>query len=151
MGEILSVDELRREIILAPQYGANDPGSSQSGKSVRVLFSGKQAMYGDGIERVFPRCVQVGGIIRLWGQNMVAEKGLFTATEIRGCWGGGCGDPTGVRLRLLEGHRMMHRSQDQKTSLSSPSQVSKNAPEMQHMVEPREGSGPKGCEAGDGR
>jgi uncharacterized membrane protein YgcG len=109
IGEVLGMDTKRGEISLAP-LATNDVSTGSGHEEVvRIEVSQEFLLRRRGKSRFFPGCVEVGKTIRLWGQDLRASRGVFVVTEIRGCRGGGCSDPTGVRLRLLEGRRGMSK------------------------------------------
>ena len=90
MGKVLSFNTMEQEIEVAPQKSNNK--KLESGfKGENVLVQSKIAL---------PACVSTGANIRLWGEVLQGEINTFIATDIRGCRGGGCSDPTGVRSRL---------------------------------------------------
>jgi hypothetical protein len=90
MGKVLSVNSARNEIEVAPEVLTGD-NSVSSATEENVLVQSKVAL---------PACVTTGSKIRLWGERLPDDITTFIATEIRGCRGGGCSDPTGVRSRL---------------------------------------------------
>lgn len=114
MGKVLAVDPEKMEITIAPLSTGRVSETDLSHEPVQVRIAEDNNLpMGD--ETVFlPRCVVVGEKIRLWGRRGKHGEHLFFATDIRGCRGGGCSDPTGVRFRLLQGrkHKMRHRNSD---------------------------------------
>jgi len=89
MGKVLSVNSAKNEIEVVPEV-LKDNNSVSSATEENVLVQSKVAL---------PACVITGAKIRLWGERH-PDDNTFIATEIRGCRGGGCSDPTGVRSRL---------------------------------------------------
>lgn len=102
IGKVLSVDSEQMEITLAPKQTGNVFGTGTERENILVRIAEVNNLTRDGRTVVFPGCVVAGRTIRLWGRKMENEKNVFLATDIRGCMGGGCGDPTGVRSRLLQ-------------------------------------------------
>ncbi len=90
MGKVLSFNTIEKEIEVAPQ-SSNNTKLEPALKGEKVLVHSKIAL---------PACVTTGADIRLWGEVLQGETNTFIATDIRGCRGGGCSDPTGVRSRL---------------------------------------------------
>ena len=90
MGKVLSVDTAKNEIEVVPE-ALSDDKSGESANEESVFVQSKV---------VLPPCVIIGAKIRLWGNRPPDHIKTFIATEIRGCRGGGCSDPTGVRSRL---------------------------------------------------
>lgn len=91
MGKVLSVNSVKNEIEVAPEV-LTDDNSGSSATEENVLVQSKVAL---------PPCVTTGAKIRLWGERLPDDINIFIATEIRGCRGRGCSDPTGVRSRLF--------------------------------------------------
>ena len=90
MGKVLSVNNAKNEIEVVPE-GLPDNKSIASTKKESIFVQSKVAL---------PACVIIGAKIRLWGKRLPDDIHTFIATDIRGCRGGGCSDPTGVRSRL---------------------------------------------------
>lgn len=90
MGKVLSVNSARNEIEVVPEILTGDNSVSNATEE-NVLVQSKVAL---------PACVTIGAKIRLWGERLPDDINTFIATEIRGCRGRGCSDPTGVRSRL---------------------------------------------------
>jgi len=89
MGKVLSVNSAKKEIEVSPHISTKKQESGIKGETVFVQS-----------KIVLPACVIIGATIRLWGERLPGDSNTFIATDIRGCRGGGCSDPTGVRSRL---------------------------------------------------
>jgi hypothetical protein len=98
MGKVLSVDFRKKEIELASQTPMTRKESD--GKGVTVLVQSNNTL---------PGCVVIGAYIRIWGKRLSEDSNTFVANDIRGCRGGGCADPTGVRSRLSIKGKKQHR------------------------------------------
>jgi uncharacterized membrane protein YgcG len=98
MGKVLSINSQKKEIEVAPQISTTKQESGIEDET--VLVQSKIAL---------PACVIIGANIRLWGKRLPGAINTFIATDIRGCRGGGCSDPTGVRSRLSRKGKQ-HRS-----------------------------------------
>jgi hypothetical protein len=89
MAKVITVNAEEKKVEVAPILSKQE---LDAGKKVRNIF----------VEANFalPDCVTAGALIRLWGEQLPGGVNTFIATDIRGCRGGGCQDPTGVRSRL---------------------------------------------------
>lgn len=105
MGKVLAVDLERMEIEIVPLSIGKQSHKGSDNKAFFVRIAEENNLPEEGETIVFPRCVVVGDTIRLWGNRVQNEEHIFYATDIRGCRGGGCSDPTGVRSRLLQSRK----------------------------------------------
>lgn len=101
MGKVLAVDMQRMEIQLAPRKSGKMAHPFSENEKILVRLAKENNLPRESDEVVFPGCVSLGMTIRLWGTRASTEEGIFVVTDIRGCRGKGCSDPTGVRSRLL--------------------------------------------------
>lgn len=94
-GEILAVDKENMQITLRPGGSTADAVAEITVRlPAKIMFSGQSA------KMRLPGCVVPGNRVRVWGKASI-ESWQFTATDIRGCGGDACNDPTGVRIRLF--------------------------------------------------
>jgi len=114
MGKVQAVDLEKMEIEIVPLTTGIQSAKGADNKPILVRIADENNLPGEGEDVVFPRCVVVGDSIRLWGNRVHNGDHLFFATDIRGCRGGGCSDPTGVRSRLLQSRKnsQRHRQND---------------------------------------
>ena len=105
MGKVLAVDLEKMEIEIVPLSTGKLSETGSDNEAILVRIAEENNLPGEGEDDVFPRCVVVGDSIRLWGNKVQNGDHIFFATDIRGCRGGGCSDPTGVRSRLLQGRK----------------------------------------------
>lgn len=104
--KVLAVDSEKMTIEVLPlSAGKTGDTGSESGQAFIVRIAEENSLVRNGRDVGFPGCVRVGENIRLWGWISQNVENLFLATDIRGCRGGGCFDPTGVRSRLLQGRK----------------------------------------------
>lgn len=98
-GEVLALDE--KNLMVRLKTTGNDSGGQTVliGLHKDLLFHTQS-----GILRL-PGCLTVGNYVRFWGKHQDTGNELFLATEVRGCGRQGCGDPTGVRSRLMQEKR----------------------------------------------
>ena len=99
-GEVAEVNRERQEFVLVsvtPEWGEGEQAVTE--KRVTVKAMGSILPQSEEGKTLLPGCVQVGEMVRVWGESMTVEAGFF-ASDIRGCRGKGCSDPTGVRSRL---------------------------------------------------
>ncbi len=102
MGEVLTVNHKTMEIEIQPQELPENKASDIQSEMLSVE-----------VQSNIPACATVGATIRLWGQYQKGTSSRkFLATEIRGCRGGGCSDPTGVRSRLSQGGNRQHKEHE---------------------------------------
>ena len=109
MGKVLAVDLEKMEIEIVPLAAGKLFKTSSDNEAILVRIAEENNLPGEGEDVVFPRCVVVGDSIRLWGKRAQNSDHIFFATDIRGCRGGGCSDPTGVRSRLLQSRKKDQR------------------------------------------
>ncbi len=98
VGKILTIDSEKMEFEVVPLSPSDNDTIL-----VRIAEAHNLPMDNTGVS--FPGCVVVGESVRLWGTQSVDDAHLFLTTDIRGCRGGGCSDPTGVRSRLLRARK----------------------------------------------
>ena len=136
MGKVLAVDPNKMEIEIAPLPAEKQSETGVDNTIILVRIAEENNLPRDGRTVFFPRSVVVGERIRLWGSMVQNGNSVFVATDIRGCRGRGCSDPTGVRSRLLQSR--------------------KNSPRRRHIDDAgkghgrREGSGGGGFGGGGG-
>ncbi len=104
-GMVLRVDRDRRELTVEPRHGQKLFADLAGKEQVLVRIAENNNLPKNGAETSLPLCVSPGNRIRLWGVMVEGEQPFFEATDIRGCRGGVCGDPTGVRFRLQRHRR----------------------------------------------
>ena len=114
MGKVLAVHPNKMEIEIAPLPPGKPSETGVDNTTILVRIAEENNLPRDGETVFFPRFVVVGERIRLWGRMVQNGAPLFVATDIRGCRGRGCSDPTGVRYRLLQirKHKQRHRHID---------------------------------------
>lgn len=103
-GKVLEVDRGRMELTVKPQHVEELSGTLKGENRILVRIAQRNNLPRDETGVYLPQCVFPGNSVRLWGRRDKEEKSVFLATDIRGCRGGGCEDPTGVRSRLQK-HR----------------------------------------------
>lgn len=103
MARVLTIDPEALELTVVT------PADPDSQITVRIAEKNVLPQSDQGI--FFPRCVAQGSTIRIWGTREELETPLFVASEIRGCGGSGCSDPTGVRLRLRKDRKHKKHSE----------------------------------------
>lgn len=104
-GKVLRVDRDRRELTVEPRHGEKLFGDLAGKKQVLVRIAENNNLPKNEAGTFLPLCVAPGNTIRLWGVKVAGEQPFFVATDIRGCRGGVCDDPTGVRIRLQKHRR----------------------------------------------
>lgn len=109
MGKVLAVDLEKMEIEIVPQAAGKSSTTDSNNEAILVRIAEENNLPGESESVFFPRCVVVGDSIRLWGNRAENGDHIFFATDIRGCRGGGCSDPTGVRSRLLQSRKGSNR------------------------------------------
>lgn len=109
MGKVLAVNLEKMEIEIVPLSTEKLSKTGSDNEAILVRIAEENNLPGEGETVVFPRCVVVGDSIRLWGNRAKNGDHIFFATDIRGCRGGGCSDPTGVRSRLLQSRKHSQR------------------------------------------
>ena len=109
MGKVLAVDLEKMEIEIVPLSPGKLPEAGSDNEAILVRIAEENNLPGEGETVFFPRCVVIGDSIRLWGNKAQNGDHIFFATDIRGCRGGGCSDPTGVRSRLLQSRKGSNR------------------------------------------
>jgi hypothetical protein len=114
MGKVLAVHPNKMEIEIAPLPAEKLSETGADNITILVRIAEENNLPGNGRTVFFPRSVVVGERIRLWGSMVQNGDPVFVATDIRGCRGRGCFDPTGVRYRLLQirKHKQRHRHID---------------------------------------
>ena len=135
VGKVVAVDVQKMEIEVEPQSPLQLFKEAESRRTVTVRLSKRNTIKTNDRSSPFPECVVPGKKIRLWGEKEKSSNRVFTATDIRGCGGGGCQDPTGVRSRL----RKMRERTYQQLSVADHNRDGVRA-----------GSGREGRDAGDG-
>ena len=85
--KIVSIDRVKGE--MTARVTGQSASDTNSAEPLTILFFPEQ----------FPRHVEIGDAIRLWGEYLQGETKAFQAQTIRGHHGHG-NDPTGVRSRL---------------------------------------------------
>jgi len=106
IGKILRIDSDKMEFEVVPLSPSPSSLFPSDNDTILVRIAKIHNLAKDDTGVSFPGCVVVGESVRLWGTQSVNDDHLFLTTDIRGCRGGGCSDPTGVRSRLL---RARHR------------------------------------------
>ncbi|MBW1751315.1 MAG: hypothetical protein JRJ37_11600 [Deltaproteobacteria bacterium] len=109
MGKVLAMDPNKMEIEIAPLLAEEPSETGVDNTTILVRIAEENNLPGDGRTVFFPRSVVIGERIRLWGSMVQNGDSVFVATDIRGCRGRGCSDPTGVRSRLLQSRKNSHR------------------------------------------
>ncbi len=99
-GEVAEVNRERQEFVLVSVTPGRGEGEATLNETrVTVKAMGSILPQSEEGKALLPGCVQVGEMVRVWGESMTAEAD-FLASDVRGCRGKGCSDPTGVRSRL---------------------------------------------------
>lgn len=152
MGKVLAVDLEKMEFEIVPLSTGKRSPKDADNKSILVRIAEENNLPGEGEDVVFPRCVVVGDSIRLWGNRVQNGDHIFFATDIRGCRGGGCSDPTGVRSRLLQSRKnsQQRRQSDDTTGQGSGAHESTRGDHAGKGHGRREGSGGGGFGGGGG-
>ncbi|WP_457576796.1 hypothetical protein [Desulfomarina sp.] len=104
-GKVLWVDRDRRELTVEVRHGTKLFGDLAGKKPVLVRIAENNNLPVNESGILLPPCVSLGNTVRLWGVKVAGEPPFFVATDIRGCRGGACDDPTGVRSRLQKHRR----------------------------------------------
>ncbi len=99
-GQVVEVNRDAQEFVLV-SLSPDKEDTDLSGNTARIRVKAMGAMLPQSEEgdSFLPGCVQVGKRVRVWGETP-ASGASFLATDVRGCGGMGCSDPTGVRSRL---------------------------------------------------
>ncbi len=101
LAKVVEVDYEKLVIRVLPQAVTSpEPSQEPEGQITVEMVAENAAVHRNG--SVIPQCVYPGSLIRVWGSWGEKEKHYFLATDIRGCRGGGCSDPSGVRMRLQQ-------------------------------------------------
>lgn len=99
-GQVVEVNRDAQEFVLVTLLpDKNETDLSGNTARIRVKAMGEMLPQAEDGDSLLPGCVQVGKRVRVWGESP-ASGSTFLATDVRGCGGMGCSDPTGVRSRL---------------------------------------------------
>ena len=105
VAKVLTVHVEKMEIEVTPVDRTAALLPEKAVETLRVQVAAKNSLPQKEGRVSFPGCVVAGDTIRLWGAYVREGENRFMVTDIRGCRGGGCFDPTGVRSRLQRGRR----------------------------------------------
>ncbi len=101
LGRVVEVDYEQLKIDVSPQRTGPELEKVEFAGHITVQLSPENvSLHRNG--NVIPQCVYPGSLIRVWGSWDAKGSDEFLATDIRGCRGGGCSDPSGVRMRLMQ-------------------------------------------------
>ncbi len=111
VAKVLDVHVEQMEIEVSPVGRMTESLAAKPGEILLVQVADKNNLPQKEGRVSFPGCVVIGDTIRLWGAYARGRADRFMVTDIRGCRGGGCLDPTGVRSRLRRGRRNSQHSE----------------------------------------
>ncbi len=101
LGRVVEVDYEKLKIDVSPQRTGQEQEKLELAGYITVHLAPENAvLHRNG--SVVPQCVYPGSLIRVWGSWEEQGGKDFLASDIRGCRGGGCSDPSGVRMRLMQ-------------------------------------------------